>query len=88
MFGESSRSAASDSAERPPPEGQHLLSFPGKVHLFNGVVYVSDTSNHRIAMIDNTTLEVKGFIGQKGKRGFADSTTFNGLFFVHIFTQF
>jgi len=56
-----------------------VLSFPCKVHLSGGVVYVADTSNHRIVMYDRVSQEVVGVIGS-GRRGFADGS-FTGATF-------
>ena len=49
-----------------------LLSYPGKVHATaTGLLIISDTSHHRIIVIDEESLEVQLIVGS-GRRGFVD----------------
>ena len=67
-----------------------LLSYPGKIHATStGKLIVSDTSHHRVLVMDESSFEVEMVIGS-GKRGYLDGenpakTEFNspqGICFV------
>ena len=50
-----------------------LLSYPGKVHATStGQLVVSDTSHHRIIIVEESSMEVKMIVGC-GRRGYLDA---------------
>ena len=53
-----------------------LLSYPGKVHATStGKIIISDTSHHRVLVIDESSLEVEMIVGC-GRKGYKDGDEF------------
>ena len=51
-----------------------FLSYPGKIHAStDGKIFISDTSHHRILVVNESSHEVQWIVGS-GKRGFLDSS--------------